>query len=551
MTAVTSAETETAPRPTAAGGALAGTAALVRFILRRDRLRLPLWLVGLTGLTVATAVSFADLYPTVEQRQATAETMNTPAGLAMSGPAEYLADYHVGAMMSHQMIGFMAVVVAVMSVLLVVRHTRAEEESGRAELVRASVVGRHAHLAAALIVVGAVNLVVAVLFAVGLTSLGIDSVTWSGSLLYGLAHAAVGIVFAGVAAVTVQISEHTRGASGLAFAVIALAYVLRAAGDAGTEALAWLSPIGWAQATYAYADDRWWPLILPLALTVALVAGATVLSTRRDLGAGLRQTRPGPRSAAPFLAHPAGLALRLQRGLLIGFAVGLALLGVTYGSILAEVDEMLAAVEGLEEVIAELGGATLVESFVSMIMVIMAIFASLYGVVAALRPRAEESGGRAEPLLATPLSRTRWVGGHVAVAMAGSAAVLVVGAASLGATGAVVLDDGGFLGDVVVAGLAYVPALWATLAVAVALYGLRARLAPLAWAVPAYAFAVGYLGQILQFPEWMANLSPFGNVPQAPAEDLAAGPLVVLILVAAALVALGLWLLRRRDLSLT
>lgn len=204
-------------------------------------MRIPVWLAALTLTTVATAQSFQDLYGDDADRARTAETVGTPAGLAMTGPAHYLENYTLGAMMSHQMLGFMAIMVGLMSVLTLVRHTRAEEETGRAELVRANVVGRHAHLVAALGVVAAANVVLALLVAVGLGGLGIEGITWSGAVVYGAGHAAAGFVFA---AVTVQITEHSRGAAGLALAVVGIAYVLRAAGDADDNGLSWLSPIG-------------------------------------------------------------------------------------------------------------------------------------------------------------------------------------------------------------------------------------------------------------------------------------------------------------------
>lgn len=538
-----------APRAPTTSSPLAGTPALVRFILRRDRLRIPAWLLVLTAITVATAVGFADLYPTVAQRQAMAESLRTPAGLAMSGPRAYLDDYTLGSMMGHQMLGFTAAVVAVMSVLLVVRHTRAEEESGRAELVRASVVGRHAPVAAAVIVVVAVNLVVAGLMAVGLGALGLEGVTWAGSLLYGTAHAAVGIVFVGVTAVTTQVTGHARGAAGLGLAVVGLAFVGRAAGDAGAEALSWLSPIGWAQATYAYAGDRWWPLAIAVAVAAVLLAVAMRLSLRRDVGAGLRPARSGSPAASALLARPVGLALRLHRGLLIGFVVALALIGVAYGSILGELDEMLAAVEGIEEMLAGIGGATLVESYLSMIMVVMAVIVSVYGVLAALRPRSEERAGRAEALLAAPVSRVRWVASHLVVVLAGCALVLLAAGVATGLAGAAALGEPGLVGDLGAAALAYAPAVWVTVGVAVALFGWAPRAATLAWMLPAYAFLVGYLGQILQFPDWSARLSPFEHVPQLPADDLALAPLAWLTALAAALLGLGLAGIARRDLT--
>lgn len=544
----------TAPAAVPDGGrltqAFAGTLVLARFIVRRDRVRIAIWLAALTMITVATAGSFVELYATEEARAGVVVSMNTPAGLAMTGPRHYLSDYTTGAMLGHQMLAFMGVVVGLMSVLMLVRHTRTEEESGRAELVRASVVGQHAHLTAALLVVVATNVALALLLAVFLVATGYDSLTWTGSLLYGVAHGAMGVVFAAVAAVTVQLTAHSRGATGMALAVIGVSYVLRAAGDAGgREAVSWLSPIGWAQATYVYVDDRWWPLMLCLVVSVALVALAFALSVRRDLGAGLRPTSPGARVASRLLVHPLGFALRLHRGMLLAFAVGMALVGVAYGSILGEVEQMLGQNERMAALLESMGGATMAESVSPMFLTVMAILTSVYAVLATLRTKAEESAGRVEPLLATALSRTRWLASHLAVALVGGAVVLLLGAAGLGVTGAAMIDDPSYTTRILSAGLAYVPALWVTVGVAAALYGWLPRRSALAWMLPAYGFFVGYLGQLLQFPTWMAKLSPFGHVPQLPVAELTIAPLVGLTIVAAALVALGAVGFARRDIA--
>lgn len=542
-----------APAPTGSvpgGNTLAGTRTLIRFDLRRDRVRLPVWIAALFIGTLSTANSFKTLYAAAEQQESVVRTMDTPAGLAMTGPRHYLDDYGLGAMMGHQMLGFTAIMVGLMSVLIITRHTRAEEETGRAELVRSTVVGRHAHLAAALSVAVLANLVLAVLLAVGLGGLGIERIDFGGSLLYGFAHAAIGIVFAAVAAITAQVTAHSRGASGMAFAVIGLAYALRAAGDAGSDdALSWLSPIGWAQRTYVYVDNRWWPLLLCLALAMICAAVGFVLSTRRDVGAGLRATRLGSPVASDALTRPFGFALRLHRGMLTGFGAGLLLMGAMYGSILGQAEDMLRNVDQIQEALTRVGGSSVAESFASIVMIILAVVAAIYVVMAALRPRAEETAGRAEPLLATGLSRDRWVGSHLAVAMTGGTALLVLAGLGIGIAGAGSTGDGGLVLSLTGAALAYAPALWVTAGVAVAIFGWFPRASAAAWIVPVYAFLVGYLGQLLQFPDWVKSLSPFGQVPQLPAAEMNWSPLVVLTLIAAALVWLGLAGFRRRDLE--
>ena len=538
-------------RPTGRAEALAGTGTLIRFILRRDRVRMPVWIAATALPAVATAVSYPDLYPTAADRQAQAEVVtSSPAMAAMTGPGYGADNYTYGAMIGNEMLGFVAVLVALMSVLLLVRHTRAEEEMGRAELVRAHPVGRYAPLTAALTTVACANVMLGALIAVGYGSLGVESMTWTGSFAFGAALAAVGLVFTGIAAVTTQLTEYARAASGWAGATIGIAYALRAAGDMGNGALSWLSPIGWAQQTRPYVDERWWPLALALAVSAVLVAAAYMLSTRRDLGAGMTQQRGGSASASDALAAPLGFAVRLQRGSLIGWAMAMTLFGLAYGAAVGVVEDY-ADNEFIQEVLQGVGGTTMIEQWLSMIMSLLAMICTIYAIQAALRLRSEEIAGRAEPVLATALSRTRWVGTHLVVAFVGGAGILLLSGLALGVSAAASQGDAGLAWSVLRASAAYIPALWLTAGLAVAVFGLFPRAIGLAWAILVYAIVVGYLGALLQFPQWMFNLTPFGHVPRLPGAEFTAVPLVVLTAIAAVLIAAGLIGFRKRDLATT
>jgi ABC-2 type transport system permease protein len=512
------------------------------------------WVLAIFLGALSTASNFETTYGDAAARADVAETMNSPAGLAMTGPVHYLSDYTYGSMLAHQMISFLGVLVGLMSVLTVIRHTRTEEETGRAELLRAGVVGRHACLTAALSVAVLANLVLALLLAAGLSGFSSAGYTVTGALLFGAAIATVGIVFAAVAAVTAQLTAHARAASGMALAVVGTAYALRAAGDAagdgGGSWLSWLSPIGWAQRTYVYVDDRWWPLLLCAALATALTTAGYRLSDRRDVGSGLRASRLGRPHATDALLRPAGLTLRLHRGLLIGFSAGLLLMGAMYGSILGDAEEMFENVEVVQDALAEIGGATVAESFASMVLIPMSVVAAIYVVMATLRPRAEETSGRAEALLSTGLSRPQWLGGHLAVALAGGTLVMALSGLSLGATAAASTGEGELFPKLIGASVAYAPALWVTAGIAVLLVGWLPRAVIAAWAVPVVVFVIGYLGTVLRFPQWLMNLNPFGHVPQLPAAGMSWTPLLILTAVAAGLCYLGLLGFRRRDLDL-
>lgn len=543
-----------APAPTgraAGGNALTGTGTLVRFILRRDRIRLPVWIGAIVFFTVVSVASLPGLYADASDRQARAELMRNPGLRAFAGPGYGLDDYTFGAMLAHEFLSWTAIFVGLMSILLMVRHTRAEEEAGRAELVRATVVGRHAQTTAALIVVGGANVVLGALLALGLGSLGLDDVDWASSWLFGAGLASIGLVFAAVTAVTAQVNEHARGAGGLAGAALAVAYLLRAAGDmskTGGGALSWLSPIGWAQQTRVYVDNRWWPLLLSATLTALLTAVALGLGARRDIGAGMIQTRSGRATASALLSSPLGLAWRLHRTSTMWWSVVLLLFGLGYGALASEVERFVAELAALDEWLATIGGSV-IDSFLSAIMMLLAVTASIFAVLTTLRLRGEEIPGRAEVVLATAVSRTRWAASHITVALVGSAALLLLSSLGLGLTAAAALDDERLLPRLLGAALAYVPAVWTTVGLGVALFGLVPRAVALVWVVIAYAGVIGSYAGILGLPSWTVKLTPFGHVPLLPAEKLTWTPLVVLTVLAAALIAGGLAAFRRRNIE--
>jgi ABC-2 type transport system permease protein len=426
---------------------------------------------------------------------------------------------------------------------IVGRHTRGEEQSGRSELVRSGVVSRDAPVAAALVVASAAQLAMGA--AVALTMIGLDQPA-AGSVALGASLAGAGLLFAGVSAVAVQVGQTTAGAYGLVGAALGASYVLRAAGDVGDGTLSWLSPIGWGQAMRPYAGERWWPLALLLAGTVVLVAVARAMLARRDDGAGLIAPRPGPPQAAPALARPAGLALRLLRGALAGWALGLFLGGLSIGLTAQDADSFVGDSQEVGELFSQAAGS-LVDNYLAVSLLSMALIGTAFAIQAIMRMRSEEAAGRLEPLLATALARPRWAAGYVAVAAAGT--VVILAASGLGAGIADAANGGGLVRvpELVGSSVALAPAVWVLIGIAVALFGLLPRAAVAAWGFLAACYLAAFLGPLLGLPDWVTDLSPFTHVPLLPAASLDVVPLLALTAIAAALVAIGLAGFRRRD----
>jgi polyether ionophore transport system permease protein len=521
---------------------LTGFGTLLRFAVRRERVRVPVYLALMVMLIAVTAAQSEQLYQTPAERLEYAATVSGNPGLiAMVGPAYDLTN--VGGDVAWQWGGIGAVVVALMSMFVVGRHTRAEEQSGRSELIRATVVGREASTAAALVVAAGANVLLGV--ALALTMLGFDQPA-AGSIAFGASLAGAGLLFAGVAAVAVQVNQTTSGAYGLVGAVLGGSYALRAAGDVGDGTLSWLSPIGWVQSMRPFADERWWPLLLMVAGTVILVAAAFWLLGRRDDGAGVVAPRPGPARARPAITRPFGFALRLQRTALIGWSVGLLLGGLSIG-LTAEDAEALVGDSDEVQRLFERAGGSLVDNYLAVSLLSMALVGTGFALQSVLKMRGEETAGRVEPLLATALARTRWAAAQVTVAVTGTVVVLAATGFGTGVAEAFASDDVGRLPELVGSALALAPATWVLIGAGVALFGLVPRAAAAVWGLLGACYLVGLLGPLLDLPEWVLDVSPFSHVPQLPAAEFTATPLLALTAIAAALTAVGLVGFRRRD----
>ncbi|WP_460068006.1 ABC transporter permease [Streptomyces sp. YKOK-I1] len=519
--------------------ALAGTGTLTRFALRRDRVLIPVW-VAVNSLTVLSMpTTLKGLYSTPAERADLLRQMSTNSSFrALLGP---VFDDSLGALTAWRVGVFAGGLAAVTALLIVVRHTRDEEESGRQELIASGAVGRRASLTAALLAAGIASAVLGLLVTAGLAGQGA-----AGAVAFGLGLAGVGMVFATMAAIVAQLTESARLARGLTAAVLGAAFVLRAAGDSATDdgssVLTWVSPLGWLENLRAFADERWWVLGLFAGAVAVQAAVAYWLAGRRDVGMSFLPTRPGP--ATGRLASAGALALRLQRGGVLGWSVGFFLAGVVYGGLTDGAADLVADNVKAREIFERMGGQSgLTDAFLAAMVGMLGLIASLYVVASVLRLHGEETSGRAEPVLANAVGRLRWAGGHLLIAFGGAALIMLL--AGLG----FVVGYGKEAGPILAACLVQLPAVWVVGGLAVLLYGTAPRLAPAAWGVAGAVLLIGWIGPALDAPQLVLDLSPFGHLPKLPGGEMHWAPLGLLATLSGVLVAGGLAGLRHRDLT--
>ncbi len=534
---------------------------------RRDRVQIAVWILLFVVLEVVAHAAVTETYGDEAEREGVIRlVILTPAILMLRGTPQ---GTQPDAFQYFLLFGFLGLMAGLMSTFLAVRHSRADEESGRAELIGSTEAGRITPLLATTSEGIILNVVIGALVGGVALAYGAEPL---GALLHGAALAAVGIAYLGVGLACAQIMRTSRGANGLASAIVTLGYLLRAFGDAtGTvqpdglsmEAgwASWLSPIGWGQAVAPYTHQNAWPLLLCLGLAGVLLAVSIALQSSRDLDSGIIPERSGRLHAPRTLAGPLGLAWRLLRNPVIGWVVGGALFGAFLGAVGQSVMDLIDSPEAqqvagaVSQTLAALTGpgaeGTMIDLFTTGLFALVGALAAIAGVQAVMHARQDEAGGTAEIVLAAPVSRLRWFGSYLVVGAATVAAVLVfaVAGAVLGLIGSP--DVGDRVSIVAQAGLAQLPAALLIVAVVALVFAIVPRLSiGLGWAVVLAAVVFGQLGGLFGFPDWLRDVSPFTHTPVVTAAEVDWTAAWVMLAIAVAGGALSLVLLRRRDLAL-
>ena len=534
-----------------AGGPLTGSGALTRLALRRDRIMLPAWVYVVVIGVASNAYTFAKLYKTASSRTAlVASGESNPALLFLYGR---LNGNSVGALTAWRYGVWGALFAALMSVFLVVRHTRGDEEAGRLELIGSARVGRQAPLASAIAVASLANVVLTALLSAVLPVLGLPV---GGSVALALAIGSSGLAFTGVSAVAAQLTSGARAARGLAIGVLGVAFLARAVGDSagasGPSWLTWVLPLGWTETLRPFAGERWWVLALPVALFAAGTWLSFWLAARRDHGAGLFPDRPGRPAASDALRGPFALAWRLQWPALAGWAAGYAVMFAVCGAAAKGIGQLVGTSGGLTKEFTRIGGQTaIVNAYLAALMLLGGLVAAAYGVSAVLRLHVEETAGRADPVLVGSPGRVRWGLSHLAVAVTGMAVLLAVAGIATGlGYGLAVGGAGSETARMLGAGLAQLPAAAVLAGVAALAFGaVPDGCVAIAWTAVGLAVLLNIFGQAVQLSPWVLDISPFTHVPRLPGGTVGVTPLIWLSVIAISLCMSGLAALRRRDIG--
>lgn len=528
--------------------AVTGARALLRATLRHDGRSIAPWIAIVTVLSASSVLVYPWIFPHAADRTALATAIGANPALGMIfGPAFDLSTSEgFNAWRSLSLGGF---VTALGAIFAVVRATRGQEDSGQAELLASGVMGRASRLLAALGLAGVGSLAVGVVSGAVTVACG---GAWEDSLLLAATFTATGWMCTGIAAIAAQCGSDARTATSLAVGTLGVLFLLRGFAfsvDAPAWTI-WANPLGWMTQTRPASGNHWWPLLLAVACAVATMAVAFVLQARRDFGQGAIAPRPGPARGA--VHGPWSLAVRLNRGPMVTWAMAFAVLGTVSGYFATSIQDILSKDSAVAAILA--AGATtpeeLAAAFLVTILCLVGIIAAVPGVQILLKVRVEEMEDRVEPLVATAVSRRRYFLSHMALALLMPAAyVLLAGVLVSLLAGTAGIGVG--VGHTLLQAVVTIPAVWTTTAVAVAVVGARPRVAIAAWVGVVAAFGLTLLGPTFRLWDWVLAISPFWHVPAVTQATPGWMGMVWVSLVTLVLAGVGIAGFSRRDLAVS
>ncbi|MFV0528456.1 MAG: ABC transporter permease [Lachnospiraceae bacterium] len=525
---------------------------LSAFRVRKDWLKMLLWIVLLGGMFSVMAASFQGMYGTADKVAVMMQTMQSPSMIALFGNFYEGITYGTIHAYVSEMTIFMAVFIVIMNISFAVYGTRAEEENGIVELICSHAVGKSAVLLSAMCQIVLLNAAIAILCFVGMTCSGMKGAVLSGNVLYAVQFFAIGLFFGMLTMVIAQLVNSARSASILSYTLFAVFYTIRMLADMQDPAYVWLSPIGWLEKTSPYVENRWLAVWLLLGGSLVLCMAALLLHGRRDCNAGLLPIRSGRRSAGRWLSGCYGLLLRTQRVSIISWLCGMFVLGATYGSIFNSVGDLVESNPTMAQFIGEAGldaaGTQIMNEFLFFLTVFYAIAAVIAAGMLLQRAKKDEESKYFEQLLDKPLTRHRLLGSYVVTAYVLGTAVLLLSLLGTWLGAAAVMQEPMEIRDYMDIFLAFLPAVYVMTGLAVCLVGALPKLLSLLWLYLSYTFVVLLFENLLSLPEAAVKLSPFGWISKAPADTIQWESWCILMVLTALLTALGMVRFARRDL---
>ena len=520
--------------------------ALVRRAFADGRIRTITFAYLFAALAYIQPASYRTTYPTLSDRLAFAHSFgdNKAVRLFYGVPRDLLT---VGGYTAWRVGGTLAIFAAVWGLLAAVRALRAEEDSGRRELVLAGIVSRRMAYIAALT---AVALGIVLLWVACFAALVLARLPAGPSAYLALAVCSVIPVFVGVGALASQLAPTRRLATEMSAAVLGLSFVVRVVADtsSGLAGLRWLSPLGWVEELRPFTGARPAVLLLPAAVSAGLLVISGWLAVRRDVGDAVLRAHDTAKPRLTLLSSPSGLALRAERVSLMIWTVSLSAFALIIGVIAASVSSAGIS-KNLERELAKLGSGSILtpRGYIGFTSIFFVLTLSLFACAQIGAARHEEAEQQLETQLALPVSRTRWLVGRCGLAVAGLV-LLSVCVGVFGWIGTASQGVGLSLSQMLLSGVNALPTAVLFLGLAALAYGLLPRASSgIAYGLVVLAFVWELFGALLGAPKWLVDVTPFEHVGLVPATAFRPVSAVVMLVLGVLAGLAGVVAFRRRD----
>ncbi|MBS1871126.1 MAG: polyketide antibiotic transporter [Actinobacteria bacterium] len=527
--------------------AAAAPRALARRAFADGRVRTLSFAVLFAFMAYVNVRGYEHSFPTMRDRLAFLRSFGNDASVRLfyGEPYDLL---HAGGYVAWRVGGAGAIFAAAWGLLAAVRALRTEEDAGRWELLLAGTVRRRDAFLAVLAAIAGGWLLLWLGLWLGCTAGGLPA---GGSAYLALAALTPALVFAGVGALVSQVAPTRRVALELGMVVLLVAFLLRTVADTSSGAtwLRWATPLGWAEMLRPFADPRPLVLLLPFAASFALLTTADAIARERDVGSGLIASRDRRAPRLRLLGSPTAQALRLERGSLLGWLVGVGLFAFVVG-VLSTTFEGARLSSSVRDELARYGVKLLTPSGILGFYFLFFVLAiSLFACAQVVAARREEAGGQLETLLALPAGRLGWLAGRLALALGGAVALALL-AALLSWAGARTQGAPVSLADMLGAAANCLPAALLFLGLSTLAFGAWPRATTgIAYGLVTLAFVWQLFGAALGAPDWLLGLSPFHHVGLVPAQSFKALGAAIMLALAALALAAAFALFARRDLT--
>ena len=528
---------------------IAETLTLTRLNLRLKRGYLAAWLIPLWILVAAFPVAYQEYYPTLASRQEMQEAMNANAGtIAIYG--RIAEPGTVGDMVTWEVAMWLGVLGSVMAVLLITSLHRRTEYDGVGELQRSTGIRPATPAAAALLTTFTATVLLgtgagAILFGLGAV---VDEFYAAGALAFGVTVFVMTFASALLAELVLLFVSDGSSLTLTALVTIVASFLLRAAADVQQiDWLNWLTPLGWRAQIVPYDRDDWSAATIAAAICLVGVVAVMTAERFRSFGSALvriplPKRTPDRRVRGMFGLH----RLQITPAVVAWLAV-LAVLAAFLMAMSGSIQELVAGEGATGEIFRDLlGGTAAYEAFIGYIAQVCGILIAVAAVSVVHGLRRIEVDRTLDMARSTGIRRVTppavifsWA---LIVAVALVAVLHAAGAFGLWTQETTAPQDYTTLAWAAWSQLA---AAWVTLGFATAVVGLRPDATTASWLVVGVAGTVALVGEIFQFPRWAIDLSPFSHTMVNADSDVA--PIVVMLALGAAFIALGLAGAARRE----